>query len=649
MGPARRLLAAAPVISILAVLWAAVGMAGTTSAATVELRVEGAEATLHERVVETSVHRVDGGDGTGPHVCSGPPGETPGPTVTGALDDAMRSAGLAWRGTWSGSSGDFLIDSIAGEDSTTTGPWSILLNGNLTPVGGCSARVRSGDRVLLARDVVFSSKTLRLTGAAEVKPGQSFSLNVTDERDGGAPVGGATVTGTSLQAGGAGPTTTTAGTGSASFAIDEPGTYRFKASHPDGIRSNAVEVCVGVSGCTVDPEPEGPPFRMLKFEDGQQFLRGAAPRILRGRLNSGSGVRLALRHRNGRKCRAWSGQQRRLIGRRCGSKPLWFKSPADAGRWTYRLGHLPPGEYRLFGRAIGVPPVRWRPGVNRIDFKVRRQRLSRPGLVRMAGRYLRRAAKGSEVRSSGLYSAWSTLALGTRRDRGAARAVGVLLSKKAARLPTGELARNLAALQALHRGPAQLRRKAPVSRRAGMAAELTRRQSPDGSFEGNVNLTAMAILALPRIGTTAALAADWLEGVQGDDGGLGHAPGAPPDVDTTGLTAWAFARAGRNAPARLSGRFLRSLQNDDGGFPSMSGGDSNAQSTGLAMAGIRAGGIRPVRLGTEDGITPFHFLAILQRRKGALGYAPVLSVSPFWFPAPAIMVLTMWGRLTAGP
>ncbi len=650
MSVARRLPGAVAALAAL-LLWATIGaVAATAAPITVDVRVEGAEATLYEGTVETSVHRVDGADGTGSHVCSGPIGEPPGPTLTGALDDALRVAGLPWRGIWSGSSGDFFIDSVAGEQATPSGPWSILLNGEPTPVGGCSARVRPNDRVLLARDVVFSSKTLRLEGPGRTEPGEAFSLFVVDERDAEAPVAGATVTGGSGSAGGGaggGPSAMSDSRGVASLTIEEAGTYRFKASHPDGIRSNAVEVCVGVSGCEADPDPQGPPLRILKLDEGQAFLRGASPRILRGRLNAGSGVRLALRARHGGRCRAWSGGRRALVDRRCGARPIWFRAPSSSGQWSYRLRALAPGRYRLLGRAVGTPSVKWRRGVNRIDFSVRGRRLSRTGLARSAARYLRRSAGRAEVRGSGLYSAWSTLALGQRRDPGADRAVRALVARRPGALPTGELARNLAALQVLRRGPARLRGEGRIRRRTGMIGELERRQSADGSFDGSVNLTAMAILALPR-SAAAGRAAEWLEGAQGERGGFGHGPGSPPDVDTTGLASWALASEGRDASARRSGGFLRSLQNHDGGFPSMPGGASNAQSTGLAMAGLRAGRINPARLRTEDGITPFHYLAVVQRRDGRLDYAPGRPVSPAWVTAQALIGLTRRGRLIAG-
>jgi len=644
MRPAR-LIAAAPVIPVLAALWASLGMAGPAAAAVVEVRVEGVVATLHEGRVETTAHRVDGGDGTGLHACAGPWGESPGPTLTGALDDAMRGAGLGWHGTWSDSAGDFLIDAVAGEAATSVDPWSILLNGRPTPVGGCSVRVTEGDRVLLARDAVFRSKTLRLDGPARVEPGEPFAVAVTDERDDGLPVVGATVTAVGPEA--PALTAESGADGAAALTVSEPGRIGLKATHPDGIRSNAITVCVGLDGCAEGPpDPPAAPVLIGKIADGQAFLRGAGPLILRGRLRAGDGVQLSLRRAHRRRCSAWSGARRKLVRRGCGAR-AWFRAAAGDGRWSYRLRRLPPGRYRLEGRAVGAPTRAWRRGVNRVGFTVRRDRLARARLAGRAARYLRRAVVRPDVRRSRPFSAWATLALGLRRDRGAAGAARGLATRSARRAPTGSLARDLAALRALRHGPGRLRAPGPVRRRARMAAELAARPEADGSFEGNVNLTAMAILALPA-GPAAERAAGWLAAAQDPSGGFGGVPGAAPDVDTTGLAGWALARAGRHAESRRAALHLRSAQSDDGGFPAMPGGSSNAQSTGLALVGLRAGGVRPARARTEDGITPFHYLALLQRRDGGLRYAPGQTVSPVWVTGQAALGLTRRGRLIAG-
>jgi hypothetical protein len=118
-------------------------------AATVELRVEaaGAPAPLFAAPVTTEPHPVDGGDGSGAHACSGPVGATAAATATGALDDAMRAAGIAWRGNWDPDFRDFFIERIGAYASRAPDEyWSLTVDGAYAP-GGCLAALADGDEV----------------------------------------------------------------------------------------------------------------------------------------------------------------------------------------------------------------------------------------------------------------------------------------------------------------------------------------------------------------------------------------------------------------------------------------------------------------------------------------------------------------------
>jgi hypothetical protein len=119
------------------------------TAALVSLRVESfsAPAPLFDGTVETAPHEVDGGDGSGLHPCEGPPGEAGGPTATGALDDALREAGISWRGNWNPSIRDFFIDRIGPYASGTPDRyWSLTVNDGFS-AGGCLTRVAAGDTI----------------------------------------------------------------------------------------------------------------------------------------------------------------------------------------------------------------------------------------------------------------------------------------------------------------------------------------------------------------------------------------------------------------------------------------------------------------------------------------------------------------------
>ena len=95
----------------------------------------------------TLPHLVDGGDGGGAHACSGPAGAPACAPATGALDDAMRSVGIPWRGNWDPSFRDFFIDRIGPFASAAPDRyWSLTVNGHFSG-GGCLARVGDGDSV----------------------------------------------------------------------------------------------------------------------------------------------------------------------------------------------------------------------------------------------------------------------------------------------------------------------------------------------------------------------------------------------------------------------------------------------------------------------------------------------------------------------
>lgn len=119
------------------------------AATIVSLRVEsaGVPAPLFDGTVSTEPHPVDGGDGSGAHPCGGPPGTSATATATGALDDAMRKAGIPWRGNWDPSFRDFFIDRIGPYASAAPDHyWSLTVNGKFS-AGGCLTQVVADDSI----------------------------------------------------------------------------------------------------------------------------------------------------------------------------------------------------------------------------------------------------------------------------------------------------------------------------------------------------------------------------------------------------------------------------------------------------------------------------------------------------------------------
>jgi prenyltransferase beta subunit len=209
----------------------------------------------------------------------------------------------------------------------------------------------------------------------------------------------------------------------------------------------------------------------------------------------------------------------------------------------------------------------------------------------------------------------------------------------------------------LHKGPGEnwarlalaIRRR---NRSAAAAASLLGgrldSQGPDGSLDGDVNATAIAVLALlgnqPR---RAARAGTWLATRQGQDGGFGYRAGAPADVDTTALTTWALALTEKQRATRLACAYIRAAQNGDGGFPSTPGASSNAQSTGLAAIALRVCGVGPRQAVSAEGLGPLDFLASLSRRDGSIAYSQDSHPTPVWTTAQALLGLSVGTKLLA--
>jgi hypothetical protein len=142
-------------------------------AAVVTLRIESSEAQapLFDGTVDAQAHAVDGNDGSGPHPCSGSPGATPAPTATSALDDALRGAGISWRGNWNPSFRDFFIDRIGAFASQAPNRyWSLTVNGRFS-AGGCLTQIAAGDSIRFFYGPLFGTAPPTGPGDAGGSPG----------------------------------------------------------------------------------------------------------------------------------------------------------------------------------------------------------------------------------------------------------------------------------------------------------------------------------------------------------------------------------------------------------------------------------------------------------------------------------------------
>jgi hypothetical protein len=224
-------------IGTLAVLTAALAIAPAAQAAPtkVKVRVEGATKTIFEGTVKTDVHQVNGGDGSGSHVCDGTNGgasTTAGPTATGALDDAARLGNFAWAGKFDSSFSDFIVNKVGPDAATSTQFWGVAVDGKSLQVGGCQFKVAAGQEVLWAYDLFSQKNVLLLSGPSKARAKKTFKVHVIDGAD-GKPVAGVSVGGKKTNAAGV-----------AKLRYRTIGTKRLKARKAGSLRSNQLRVKV---------------------------------------------------------------------------------------------------------------------------------------------------------------------------------------------------------------------------------------------------------------------------------------------------------------------------------------------------------------------------------------------------------------------
>ena len=214
----------------------------------------------------------------------------------------------------------------------------------------------------------------------------------------------------------------------------------------------------------------------------------------------------------------------------------------------------------------------------------------------------------------------------------------VVIGLAAARAPASAIARGAEWIRT-HEGqiqtPGDLERtilalaaaRAPLG---GLVERLDRQRRANGSFDGQANWTAFAILAQRAAGAPIDDERAWLERQQNADGGFGFAQrGDPSDIDDTAGAVEALVAAG--APVARATRFLERAENPDGGFPLEPGGDSNAQSTAWAVQALLAARAPVSR--------PLDWLAARISSAGAVDYAPGNAQTPVWVTGEALAAL----------
>lgn len=182
-----------------------IALSASAAAATkVNVRVEGAKATLFEGDVSASAGRLlsNVGEDRSSHLCnvvsnggSGGAAATPSRALLAAsempLGDRLGPIGFEWYESFS----DFLVGSIGGEAPSGDNYWELSVNWKVAEVGGCGVALKKGDQVLWAVSD-GATPALRLKAPTVARKGRAFNVRVTSGATGkavaGARVGGAT-------------------------------------------------------------------------------------------------------------------------------------------------------------------------------------------------------------------------------------------------------------------------------------------------------------------------------------------------------------------------------------------------------------------------------------------------------------------------
>jgi hypothetical protein len=342
---------------------------------TVQLRVEGATATLFEGNIATEGESFETTSSGGSHPCNYKDngnsggftnGGNAGGTPTSALHDAALASGLAFDAEWFASSGDFFVSQVGSDTNQSSPPfdsWGFAVNDTTAPVGGCQVALAPGNEVLWAYNYFNLTHLLGLAGPATVSAGTPFTVRVVDAQN-GSPIVGAAIGEVASGATATIPaSSTTDSSGNATVTLSTPGLVKLKATQAESVRSNAISVCVhngsdGTCGTSI-LGPAAPSTKLPAAVDvaaqvagvanGHIYRRRLAPRILRGTVTVPAGgtlrdVRISLQRRWRGRCFVFSGLRGAFVHSRCGAQA--FFSVGGSESFSFLLpARLPTGRY----------------------------------------------------------------------------------------------------------------------------------------------------------------------------------------------------------------------------------------------------------------------------------------------------------------
>jgi Squalene-hopene cyclase C-terminal domain len=176
-----------------------------------------------------------------------------------------------------------------------------------------------------------------------------------------------------------------------------------------------------------------------------------------------------------------------------------------------------------------------------------------------------------------------------------------------------------------------------------LVATLRDRRGGNGSFQGQVNLTAFGVFALKASGAPGSeldRSATWIRRAQNRDGGWGYQLSQPSEPDSTGAALQALDAAGSGGDAAADGaRYLAKVQRRDGGWALAESGPTNSQSTAWAIQGLLASGRDPGSV-TRSGHSPFDYLSARQASDGRYRYSAASDQTPVWATAQVLIAVS---------
>ena len=170
-----------------------------------------------------------------------------------------------------------------------------------------------------------------------------------------------------------------------------------------------------------------------------------------------------------------------------------------------------------------------------------------------------------------------------------------------------------------------------------LVTDLRSKQSGDGSWQGQVNLTAYGVLALRAAGSSSGVSRGgaWLRGAQNGDGGWGFGPSQSSDPDSTGAAMQGVAASGAGGLDSAIA-YLRRTQRREGGWGLNETGVTNSQSTAWAVQGLVAARVDPGQV-KRRGRSGLDYLAARQRGDGSYAYSPSSTQTPVWVTSQAML------------